>query len=178
MLDRVKSVVLYRRLFRKFGRNSIIRKPLLVAYPEHIEIGDRVFIRDGVRLEVVRDGVNANPILSIGSDTNIEQNVHIVCHYRVKIGSRVTITANCAIVDTNHPHLVPDDTRKIGARISTDPSFVEIGDGCFIGTGAVILPNVRIGENAVIGSNAVVTHDIPANSVAAGIPAVVKSIYN
>lgn len=40
-----------------------------------------------------------------------------------------------------------------------------------------IMPNVNIGDGAIIGANAVVTHDIPAKSVAVGIPArVVKSI--
>lgn len=174
---RLKSELIYRHLFRKFGRGARIRGPLLIVHPEHIEIGDRVYIREGLRLEVVKDGVTADPLLTIGSDTNIEQNVHIVCHCRVKIGARVSITANCAIVDTIHPHDVPGDARKIGARISTAPSFVEIGDGCFIGMGAAILPNVRIGENAVIGANSVVTSDIPPNAVAAGNPARVLSTY-
>lgn len=40
-----------------------------------------------------------------------------------------------------------------------------------IGAGAVILGNIRIGNNVRIGANAVVTHDIPDNSVAVGVPA-------
>ena len=39
-----------------------------------------------------------------------------------------------------------------------------------IGAGAVILGNIRIGNNVRIGANAVVTHDIPDNSVAVGVP--------
>ena len=34
-----------------------------------------------------------------------------------------------------------------------------------------IMPNVKIGDYAVIGANAVVTHDIPAYTIAAGVPA-------
>jgi acetyltransferase-like isoleucine patch superfamily enzyme len=173
----LKGVLFYRFLFKRFGRKSVIRTPLLIAHPEHIEIGDRVRIREGLRLEVVKDGVTSDPLLTIGSDTNIEQNVHIICHCRVKIGSQVSITANCAIVDTAHPYDVPGDSRKIGERISTEPSFVEIGDGCFIGMGATILPNVRIGEKAVIGSNSVVTQDVPAHAVVAGNPARIIRIY-
>jgi acetyltransferase-like isoleucine patch superfamily enzyme len=175
--NRVKADLFYRFLFRRFGKRSSIRRPLLIVHPEHIEIGDRVVIRDGARLEVFKDGVTPDPLLIIGSDTNIEQNVHIACHCRIVIGSRVSITANCAIVDTTHPFDLQGDPRKIGDRICTVPSFVEIGDGCFIGIGAVILPNVRIGEGAVIGSNAVVTHDIPAYSVAVGQPARVIRTY-
>jgi Acetyltransferase (isoleucine patch superfamily) len=173
---RLKGRVFYRALFRAFGRHSTIRSPVLIAHPECIAISDGVHIRNGARLEVVKDGVNS-PLLTIGSDTNIEQNVHIVCHCRVAIGSGVSITANCAIVDTIHPYDSPGDRRKIGVRISTEPSFVEIGDNCFIGVGAVILPNVRIGPNAVVGANAVVTRDVPPNAVVAGSPAVVVKTY-
>lgn len=173
---RLKSRLYYGHLFLAFGRHSTIRNPLLIAHPECIKIDDRVHIRDGARLEVVKDGVNA-PLMTIGSDTNIEQNVHIVCHCRVAIGAGVSITANCVIVDTIHPYNSPGNRLKIGARISTDPSFVEIGDNCFIGVGAAILPNVRIGPNAVVGANAVVTRDVPPNTVVAGNPAEVVKTY-
>ena len=46
-----------------------------------------------------------------------------------------------------------------------------VGDNVVIGAGAKVLGGVTIGDNSVIGANAVVTHDIPANSVAGGIPA-------
>jgi serine O-acetyltransferase len=46
-----------------------------------------------------------------------------------------------------------------------------IGAGAYIGTGARILGPVCIGQNSVIGANAVVLQDVPANSVAVGIPA-------
>jgi serine O-acetyltransferase len=46
-----------------------------------------------------------------------------------------------------------------------------VGDNVFIGAGAKILGPIRIGDGATIGANAVVLHDVPAHSVAAGIPA-------
>ena len=48
---------------------------------------------------------------------------------------------------------------------------VRIGEGCWIGIGAVILPGVTIGRNAVVAANAVVTQDVPDFVVAGGIPA-------
>ena len=39
-----------------------------------------------------------------------------------------------------------------GDHIADDDSFVEIGDGAFLGYGAVILPNVRVGERAIVGA--------------------------
>ena len=175
---KVKGIVFYRLVFKRFGRGSCIRKPLLILNSGFISIGERVSIRDGVRLEVVRSSDHRTPHLVIENDTNIEQNVHIVCHSRVRIGSNVSITGNCSIVDVTHPFSDVHDLRKIGARIGDEDSFVEIGDGSFIGFGSVILPNVRIGTHAVVGANSVVTHDVPDYSVAAGVPAVVRKRYD
>ncbi len=54
---------------------------------------------------------------------------------------------------------------------------IAIGNNVYLGTDAMVMPDVRIGDNCIIGARAVVTHDIPANSVAVGIPAkVIKNI--
>jgi serine O-acetyltransferase len=58
----------------------------------------------------------------------------------------------------------------IGGR-SGHSQLPVIGAGAYIGTGARILGPVCIGQNSVIGANAVVLQDVPANSVAVGIPA-------
>jgi len=175
---KTKGVVLYRLVFAKFGKGSYIRKPQLILNPSYMSIGERVSIRDGARLEVVLTNSHRSPCLSIGSDTNIEQNVHIVCHSSIRIGNHASITGYCAIVDVTHPFDNVDDTTKIGARIADEQSFVEIGDYSFIGYGSVILPNVRIGTNVVIGANSVVTTDVPDYSVAAGAPAVIIKQYD
>lgn len=48
---------------------------------------------------------------------------------------------------------------------------IVIGDNCFIGTRAIIMPDVIIGDNCVIGAGSIVTRSIPSNSVVVGIPA-------
>ena len=48
---------------------------------------------------------------------------------------------------------------------------VTIGNDVWIGGNVTILPGVTIGDNCTIGAGSVVTHDIPANSIAAGNPA-------
>jgi len=56
--------------------------------------------------------------------------------------------------------------------LQTQPErAVRIGDGSWIGHGAVILPGVTIGRHVVVGANSVVTSDIPDFSVAVGSPA-------
>ena len=55
---------------------------------------------------------------------------------------------------------------------------IEIGSGCFIGSGAIILGNVKIGDNVIIGAGAVVHKDIPSNCFAAGVPAKVIRCFD
>jgi acetyltransferase-like isoleucine patch superfamily enzyme len=48
-----------------------------------------------------------------------------------------------------------------------------IGQNCFIGARAVIMPGVRIGDQCIVGSGAVVTKDVPSQSIVVGNPAAV-----
>jgi serine O-acetyltransferase len=50
-----------------------------------------------------------------------------------------------------------------------------IGNNVDIGAGAKVLGNIRIGNNVLIGANAVVITDIPDNSIAVGVPAIIKT---
>lgn len=52
---------------------------------------------------------------------------------------------------------------------------VEVGSKTHVGANATILQGVRVGSNCIIGAGAVVLHDVPDNSIAVGVPAVVKS---
>ena len=47
---------------------------------------------------------------------------------------------------------------------------VKIGNNCWFGAGVTVCPGVTLGDNCVIGAGSVVTHDIPENSFAAGVP--------
>lgn len=49
-----------------------------------------------------------------------------------------------------------------------------ISDLVFIGTGATILPNIKIGKSSIIGAGAVVTQNVPDNVLVAGVPATIK----
>lgn len=55
--------------------------------------------------------------------------------------------------------------------------MVSIGDGSWLGFGAVVLPGARIGKHVTIGANSVVTGEIPDYSVAVGSPAKVIRRY-
>ena len=57
------------------------------------------------------------------------------------------------------------------AFLIDDGKTAIIGDNVHFGVGCKVIGSHRIGNNVVIGANAVVTHDIPSNTVVAGIPA-------
>ena len=62
----------------------------------------------------------------------------------------------------------------IGTRRVEEKSVPIIGNNVDIGAGAKLLGPIRIGDNVLIGANAVVICDVPDNSVAVGVPAVVR----
>jgi len=87
---------------------------------------------------------------------------------KVVIGSNVLIAPRVSIIATMHNFKDKDVlVRDQGVRYAD----VVIGDDVWIGSGAIIMPGVKIEKGAVIGANAVVTKDIPEYCVAIGIPA-------
>ncbi|HTJ10956.1 MAG TPA: acyltransferase [Dinghuibacter sp.] len=64
------------------------------------------------------------------------------------------------VISEKDLHAVPDDGRE-----------VIIGRNCYIGSGAIIIGKVTIGDYAVIGAGSVVTKDVPPMMMYAGIPA-------
>lgn len=62
----------------------------------------------------------------------------------------------------------------VGLSRVEEPCAPQIGNDVDIGTGAKVLGNIRIGNGVRIGANAVVITDVPDNSIAVGVPAVIK----
>lgn len=107
--------------------------------------------------------------LTIGDNTGIS-NTAIVCSREINIGKYVFIGGDCKIYDTDFHSLnfekrnrLPDNDVRSGA--------VNIKYGAFIGTGAIILKGVTVGEKSIIGAGSVVACDIPDNEIWAGNPA-------
>lgn len=63
----------------------------------------------------------------------------------------------------------------VGLARTDDPCAPVIGDNVDIGAGAKVLGRIRVGNNVSIGANAVVIRDVPDNSIAVGVPAVIKA---
>ncbi len=62
----------------------------------------------------------------------------------------------------------------IGLARVQDPCAPQMGNDVDIGTGAKLLGNIRIGNRVRIGANAVVITDIPDDSIAVGVPTIIK----
>lgn len=62
----------------------------------------------------------------------------------------------------------------VGLKNMDEPCAPVIGNNVDIGAGAKVLGPIRIGDYVVIGANAVVICDVPDNSIAVGVPAVIK----
>lgn len=89
--------------------------------------------------------------------------------YLLKIGKGVKITANVVILTHDFSFSV---FRPVFHDLHNEcRGYTVIGDNCFIGIGAYIMPGVKIGNNCIVGSGAVVTKDVPDNMVVAGNPA-------
>lgn len=58
-----------------------------------------------------------------------------------------------------------------GLRSSLDPEPIHLEDDVWIGSGAVVLPGVTIGEGSVVAAGAVVSKDVPPMTIVGGVPA-------
>ena len=88
----------------------------------------------------------------------------IICGGSIRIGKGVTLGRHVTIRDTNGGHYVNSPDYRNCAS-------VEIGDHVWLCEGVKVMPGVKIGAGAVVAAGAVVTKDVPANCLAAGVPA-------
>lgn len=93
----------------------------------------------------------------------LSKGCHIDGRNGIQFGRNVWIGPDVKIVSMNHD--VNDYTQYL------ESSPIKIGDNCWIGAGAVILPGVELGNHVVVGAGAVVTKSFDDNEVIAGNPA-------
>lgn len=92
-----------------------------------------------------------------------------VVNFDVEIGNH-SIINSCAVIE--HDSCVEDFVHI--SPNATLTGNVTIREGTHIGAGTTIIPGMEIGEWSVIGAGATVINNIPANSTAVGVPAIVK----
>lgn len=87
--------------------------------------------------------------------------------YLVKLGNRVTIASGVTFI--THDGGAWLFREEIPDLQVFGPIIVE--DNCVIGENVILMPNIRIGRNTIVAAGSVVIADIPANSIAMGVPA-------
>jgi acetyltransferase-like isoleucine patch superfamily enzyme len=79
-----------------------------------------------------------------------------------------------SLLATNHPLLAQErlglDENGNATTFAEYAEEIHIEDNVWLAAGVSVLGGVRIGKNAVIGAGSVVSSDIPANTLAVGIP--------
>lgn len=137
----------------RFGRwrysvkPTILRKPLSLIYHIWFKL---VQIVTGIELPCEAD---------IGDNFIIDHFGGIVVSGYASFGNNCRIR-NGVVVGLRHPD---------------EPTAPKIGNNVDIGAGAKVLGPIVIGNNVAIGANAVVLCDVPDNSIAVGVPAIVRS---
>ena len=140
----------------EFGKGS----RLLIGFPRvgpspcavrlganaRLSIDGEVILMNGTRVVV---GERAH--LEIGHGTYIHCDSTVTCFGHIRIGADCAISWNTNILDGNGHDLTVDGVVKPW------PNPVEIGNDVWIGTGAIVLPGVRIEDGAVVGAGSVVT---------------------
>lgn len=161
--------------FAQFGPYSEIGTPTVsIVNPGGISVGTFVKIGAYAVLEAlvpdrgvtlhIEDGAY------IGNFTRITAVGEVIIREEAMLADRVYVS------DTNH--IYEDVTQPIKRQGLRDGRRVEICRGAWIGIGAVIVGNIRIGENAVVAANAVVRDDVPDFAVVGGDPAVVLRYHD
>ncbi len=150
------------------GKHTSINNTVIYMKGNHqqLTIEDHCFMGNGALwLE------DNNCSLIIKTNTTIED-AHLAVtenHCQLEIGEDCMLAKHIEI-RTGDSHSIIDETTK--ERINKAES-VKIGAHVWVGAHVKILKGVTIAANSIIGIAALVTKDVPANSIVAGIPAVV-----
>ncbi len=103
--------------------------------------------------------------MKIGNNVNIYSwsTIDAGKPWLITIGDNVTISTNVTILTHDASTNIVGCGTKLGK--------VTIGNNVFIGSGSIILCNVKIGDNVIVGAGSVVSHDLKESGVYVGTPA-------
>ena len=102
--------------------------------------------------------------ITVGNDVFINAGCKFQDQGGIVIGDGTFIGHNTVLATLDHD--IDPDRRHI-----LYPAPIHIGSKVWIGAGVIVTKGVTIGDNSIIAAGAVVTHDVPSNVIAAGVPA-------
>lgn len=139
-----------------FGEDVVVQ-PFTNLYSCTIGTGSRV----GPFVEIQRG-------VAIGEHCKISSHSFICSG--VEIGDAVFVGHGVVFVNDKYPRATDESGRP---QTEADWTLLRtrVDNGASLGSGAVILGGVTVGEEAIVGAGAVVTRDVPAGAIVAGVPA-------
>lgn len=126
--------------------------------------GNRFFIGNP---RVIGDYSN----ICMHENSEIERCCFLLAKDRIEIGENSTLAYGVSIITGADPNGPKNKLSKIYPPLHAP---VVIGNDCWIGANAIILPGVTIGDCVMVAAGSVVNKDIPSNVLVAGSPAVIK----
>ncbi|MCP9959825.1 acyltransferase [Streptomyces sudanensis] len=156
--------------FRRIGAGTRLAFPQGTVFGEQwIEPGECCVVGGQVTLSAgMMPGLGPDPVATLGDGVVLGRGSHVVADAPVTVGANTFCGPYAYITSTNHGY---DDPHEPIGRQRPRSAPVEVGPGCRLGTGAVVLPGARIGRNVVAAAGAVVRGEVPDHTVVAGAPA-------
>lgn len=155
----------------RFGSHLVGNYSAYIKNKGKIELGNRVYLLSKPEGHSCRTGLitsNKDACITIG-DHFLSRGAMIFASNKVTIGNDVILGPDVIIADgEGHAVSLDVETRWHG-KPQVRP--IKIGNNVWIALGALVMNGVTIGDNSIIGTRSVVTHDVPANTVYAGVPA-------
>jgi lipopolysaccharide O-acetyltransferase len=156
----------------------------IVRYPFYIRKEGKLIIGFGFSANagLVLDVFGKDSQLIIGDNVMANYRLHIGSAKYIKIGSNTLFGSDCTVMDHSHggykgeshsdPSIAPVKRELVS-------SSIVIGNNCWFGDRVFIMPGVTIGDGVVVGAGSIITKDLPANCLAAGVPAkIIKKFSN
>lgn len=154
----------YRYLKRCIRKGTIVEPQTQIINSSNVQIGNHCLLKEGVYIRAGTEGK-----IAIGDRAALNSFCRLFGHGSIEIGEDTQIGPCTVITTTDHDY---------HGDLETSFKRVHIGKGVWIGANVTILPGAEIGDFAVIGAGSVVARNIPARSVAVGIPARVVKRFN
>ena len=130
-----------------------------------VVLGERVHLYRGTIIEI-----GAGGSVYIGHDVHIQANCNLKgfkCD--THIGAHVQMAPGCGF--SPYQHGFSDPTRSMREQPITSKGDIVVGEDVWFGMGVKVMDGVTIGDGALLGAGAVVLNDVPALSIAVGVPA-------
>lgn len=175
IFDRLRAGELIRLTdpgFRKIDEIVSRTMRLSAKLNSAIDVGDARQILSDITGNIIDESTtvfipfytNFGKFITIGKNVFINHACSFLDLGGITIEDNVLIGPRVNLVTENHPSDPPERRSLI-----TKPIVIKLN--AWIGANATILPGVTIGENAIVAAGAVVSKDVPANTIAGGVPA-------